>query len=310
MRPERGFSGDIPIPQRVLARVKFEARRLSDEARLTVETLSVHPFDLPDSLIDELGIRSQLVELERRRWLRFDGGWSFASEAVRKILYGQVPPGRLSETHRRFGAHFEQQRRARLARYHLLRAAPGKADRTKRRAKRNRSVPSMAEMSIGPVRRVEEPDEVYGIVWTDQRAWLPAQPDQPTGHVRIDIPAGVDVARIEGGLRWNGRYRDDEESHLLDVKLRGSVERTIALTPTTHADVGVNGTLRVPASEDGRLDLWFRVDDFASIEIRTEAMDVVGSISVAFARLGRDGSTVTMWVPVYDVFAREPSEAR
>lgn len=309
MRPAQGFGGDIPIPQRVLARVKIEARRLSAEARLAAETLSVHPFGLPDSLIDELGLRTHLVELERRRWLRFDGGWSFASEAVRKILYGQLPPGRRSEVHRVLAAHFEQQRRERLARFHLLRAAPDKAHRPKRHADRGRSLPPSAAMSIGSVRRVEEPDEARGLVWTDARAWLPAQPDQPTAHVRIDIPGGADVARIEGSVRWNGRYRDDEESHLLDVKLRGSVERTIAFTPSAHPGVGPNGTLRIPASEDGRLDLWFRVDDFAFLEIRTDALDMVGSFSVAFARIGRDGSTVTMTVPVYDLLAREPSEA-
>ena len=310
MRPAHGFEGDVPIPQRVLARVKLEARRLSAEARLAAETLSVHPFGLPDSLIDELGLRTHLGELERRRWLRFEGGWSFSSEAVRKILYGQLPPGRRSEAHRAFAEHFEQKRQERQARYHRVRAVPREADRTKRRVDRSRSLPPTATMSIGSVHRVDEPDEVRGLVWTDARAWLPAQPDQPKGHVRIDIPIGADVARIEGSLRWNGRYRDDEESHLLDVVLRGSVERTIALTPSAHADVGATGILRVPASEAGGLDLWFRVDDFAALEIRTDALDVVGSMSVAFAKIGGNGSTGGMTVPVYELRAREPSEAR
>lgn len=310
MRPANGFGTEIPMPQRIRARVNLEARRLSTEARLAAETLSVHPFGLPDALLDEFALRPHLGELERWRWLRFDGGWCFASEAVRKILYGQLPPGRRSELHRTFAAHFEGVRQEGQARYHLVRASSDGVDRTRGHVDRIRSLASAEAMSIGPVLRVEEPDEARGLVWTDARAWLPVQPDQPTAHFGIDIPHGVDVARIEGSIRWNGRYRNDEESHLLEVKLRGSVDRTIALTPSAHADVGLNGILRVPASDDGRLDLWFRVDDFAFLEIRTDALDVVGEFSVAFAKIVRDGSTLTETVPVYDLLAQEPSEAR
>jgi hypothetical protein len=316
MRPAEGFGRDVPIPQRALARVKLEARRLSDEARLSVEKLSVHPFELSDTLIDELEVRPSLGELERHRWLRFEGGWSFGSEVVRKIVYAQVPPGRRVEVHRWLANHFEHRKRPRAARYHLLRSAPEMneakpAPSQPEGAGRERSDPERSIAAIGSMRQVEEPDEARGVVWSGQRAWLPAHPDQPRGYLRIDIPADVDALRVEGRLRWNGRYRDDHDSHLLDVKLCGDVSRTIALTPAAHAPVGDTGDLHVPAREDGVVDLWVRAEDFAFLEIRTEALDVVGSIAVAFVTLGRDeSSSFLMTVPIYDLRGRELAEAR
>jgi len=86
-------------PQRIRAQVQLEARLLSMEARLALERLAVHPGPMSQGLIEHLDAASFLDEYERRGWLIYRGQWCFAEEAVRRVLYQSLQPGRRQSYH-------------------------------------------------------------------------------------------------------------------------------------------------------------------------------------------------------------------
>lgn len=103
---------------RFRARIQLESRYLSMDARLALERLSVQPGHIPDHLINALGTESFIEELERRGWLRFEGGWCFASESVRHVLYEGTKLGFRARTHQRAAASFDLQNETVAAAYH------------------------------------------------------------------------------------------------------------------------------------------------------------------------------------------------
>ena len=98
--------GTIPLPQQVRASYQRESRFLSYPARLALERLSAHPGVLDEGVIQALTAEGYLDELERRGWLRYEGGWTFASEPARRVLYAALQPGRRAEYHRLLARHF------------------------------------------------------------------------------------------------------------------------------------------------------------------------------------------------------------
>ena len=88
-------------PQRPLAQLRLQARLLSEPARLALERLSVAMGTIPEEVLDALGALPHLDELERKGWLLYRGGYRFAKEAERRLLYAALPPGRRHELHER-----------------------------------------------------------------------------------------------------------------------------------------------------------------------------------------------------------------
>lgn len=102
LRPAAGFAGALPVPQRLRAAYLLEARRLSMEARLAVERLSVHPGAFCDELLASLEVLPYLDELERRGWfILLDGYWHFKDDTARRMLYSNLQRGRQQRYHDR-----------------------------------------------------------------------------------------------------------------------------------------------------------------------------------------------------------------
>lgn len=92
----------LPTPKRSVSGYLLEARRtLHAEARRALERLAVHPGPLQPPLVRVLEAEEHLDELERQRWLVFDGDWRFPSEAARASLYAALPAGQRRRWHLR-----------------------------------------------------------------------------------------------------------------------------------------------------------------------------------------------------------------
>ena len=83
LRPGSEFPRRLPTPKHTASAYLLVARRtLSTGARQALERLAVHPGALQEPLIHALDSGSFIHELERQRWLTFDAGWRFTSEAA------------------------------------------------------------------------------------------------------------------------------------------------------------------------------------------------------------------------------------
>ncbi|MEJ2665649.1 MAG: hypothetical protein P8Z81_00855 [Deinococcales bacterium] len=102
------MSGDAPVvPQRIRAAYQLELRYASLEARMALERLSVHPGTISEGLIDALGARGVVDELERRGWVIYDGAWRFREPESRNVIYHSLQPGRRVAYHREAAAQME-----------------------------------------------------------------------------------------------------------------------------------------------------------------------------------------------------------
>lgn len=88
-------------PRRPLAQLRLQTRFLSEPARLALERLSVHPGRIPEEVLDALEAMAYLDELERKGFLVYQGGYRFAREGERRLLYAALAPGRRQELHGR-----------------------------------------------------------------------------------------------------------------------------------------------------------------------------------------------------------------
>ncbi len=88
-------------PKRPLAQLRLQTRFLSEPARLALERLSAVPGVIPQEVLDALEALPHLEELERRGFLVYQGGYRFAKEGERRLLYSALAPGRRRELHER-----------------------------------------------------------------------------------------------------------------------------------------------------------------------------------------------------------------
>lgn len=85
---------EIQVPQRVRAAYLLEAQKLSPGARLALDKLSVAPTPFCPELLERVGAKPHLDELERLGWLSWDEGWRFADVAARTVLRASLQRGR------------------------------------------------------------------------------------------------------------------------------------------------------------------------------------------------------------------------
>lgn len=84
----------VPIPQRVQAAIALEEAQLSATSRAALERLAVFGDRLPPERVAAVATDTDLDELERGGWLRYEGGaWRFADPLVAKVLRARVPAG-------------------------------------------------------------------------------------------------------------------------------------------------------------------------------------------------------------------------
>lgn len=88
-------------PKRPLAQLRLQTRFLSEPARLALERLSAVPGVIPQEVLDALEALPHLEELERWGFLVYQGGYRFAKEGERRLLYSALAPGRRRELHER-----------------------------------------------------------------------------------------------------------------------------------------------------------------------------------------------------------------
>lgn len=90
---------ELPVPLSMRAKFALEARRLTPQARRSLEKLSIHCGAISDPVLRALDVGPELTELETACWLEFDGvSWRFKSELARRMLADVVPRGARHQT--------------------------------------------------------------------------------------------------------------------------------------------------------------------------------------------------------------------
>ena len=125
LRPEDGFNGSLPQLRCLEASYKLEAQSLSNEARLVLGKLCVHPSYLPEGLIKAFRADPYLEELERCGWLIFKNSWYIVNNHVRHLMYQELKAGQRNLYHMIAAEHFSNVKNHKASAYHK-----GKAETT------------------------------------------------------------------------------------------------------------------------------------------------------------------------------------
>ncbi|HKI57389.1 MAG TPA: hypothetical protein VKB31_09580 [Trueperaceae bacterium] len=115
-----GRSPGSPVPHRVRAAYELYMRNLSPDAQLALKRLSVHPGDLPDTLVRHVAPGKALYELEQHNWLVYRDAWAVNSSTAQQVVYQSLPPGQRHEFHREAVQVLDATRFALAAAYHRL----------------------------------------------------------------------------------------------------------------------------------------------------------------------------------------------
>ncbi|HKI57763.1 MAG TPA: hypothetical protein VKA00_00930, partial [Trueperaceae bacterium] len=181
----RDEDGRLALPQRVRAAYQLEIRHASMGARLALERLAVHPGRFTDGLIDKLGARDAVDELERRGWLVYDGAWRFRDPSARLVLSRSLQSGRRASYHRAAAEHFTAEGLWLAATFHQLAAG---------------DAPTVA----GP----ERGDS--GLSYYAVLAWLGLDVDGATPET-VSVGAGQELALLELGRQGRGLQGEGAE---------------------------------------------------------------------------------------------------
>jgi hypothetical protein len=307
------------------AKIQLESRYLSMDARLALERLSVQPGHIPDHLIHALGTEPFVEELERRGWLRFDGGWRFASESVRHVLYTGTKSGFRVRTHQRAAESFNLHGQFVASAYHRLTAhesmnwAPllEQATPVQQLAMHNwfrhtgQSVPMMHSrpgLNTTPVCSSATVGEELALL---EAARFGHGLTHDHGHLHL-VSCSHQVERFGIGfvafdepalIRVRGRAYLD---HFLGVGISGEAvplqiglgtEHQVTLAPTCKKTV-IDNNLVLPIGE--RFDYWLRLPAHAPLQINSRLEQGVIELEVRAYRPGPTHSDAHATVEVFE----------
>jgi hypothetical protein len=290
---EGADSSENDLIPRFRARMQLESRYLSMDARLALEHLSVQPGHIPDHLIHALGAESFVEELERRGWLRFDGGWRFVSESVRHVLYEGTKLGFRARTHQRAAASFESHNQLVASAYHRHSACETvhwaavleQATPTQRLAmggwlRNTGQAPSMMFSQTG----LDASPQVLTTTVGEEWALLEAARfghglTHEHGHLQLVCASyqlercGISYVAFEEPALIHVRGRAYLE-HFLGVGISGeamplriNLGGSQVLLAPTHTGVMVDGNLVLPIKD--RFDYWLKLPAHAPLQINS-----------------------------------------
>ncbi len=288
IRPEDGFGGYVPVPRRVRAGFQMEARRLSMEARFALGRLSVHPGAVPEPLLDALEVGDHLPELERRRWVRFDGTWSFVDDAARTLAYEDLQPGQRLLTHRRAAEVLAASGQAGPARYHRW-CADGR-DRTADpfESLREPVPPPYVRVRVEEPFRSAEPIGMAGDVeWVEERVWIPAA---PTGvrlaRVGFDLPRRPCVVRLSGRVERSAPLVSNGRPTAIELSAGAPNLPALRLVAGRHHGFARDGTFELALGREIDLRLWIPAG--GRLSLGTSTAGLVANLAVETAPAATD----------------------
>lgn len=302
------FTEPLPVPQRVRSAFNVEAQRLSQDARLALERLSIHPGPLPLELIRALGAEAYLDELERCGWLLFENGAWLLDEPHRTLLYEGLQAGRRARYHELAAEAFARQQQCLAEAYH--RQSAGLGDLAQREVAPPPPTPKLGRTlhrKLGVGRELELLDpELTGpglslehgrIVWSRRSYGLP--------------PAKV-VWQLKRGrylLRLRGRaYLDDpfsaHEAYPLRIELPGAGVAPVTLASRITSGPRASYSCRQAAQEislplNGEFDYWLAFASGPALQLSSAAARAIIEVEVSLYALAPATARQNALVPAY-----------
>lgn len=293
LRPETGFGENLPLPRRVAAAFQREARRLPIEARDALERLAVQPGRIADEFLESMCASENLLALERRRWLTYDGGWRWSHEVARRVVYATLRPGQRRAYHQMAAEWARSHGLAEATTYHLWSMDRGDLPRDDRLAALDPLAPGMSSLVHLPEAwtSVEPEDLPPGARWVDDAVWWKqslCSPGLPV--IRIRVPDDRTLLRLRGEVHWEAAVTCEGGPVGLHVALAGSRGTGILLSPYAEAPSLRENALVHPA--DGRFDVWLLVPSGGLLELDAAGSGFVAAFAVEVAVARRlDGAT-------------------
>ena len=212
-----------PLPMRFRSRYRLEARRLDRPVRLALERLSVCRGPITPPLLERLGAEAAVEELERRRWLFFDGrGWRFADPVARRALLYDLPAGLRHAYHLAAAEALAAEGRALEAWWHRSQAGE------------DRSAPPPAA-------------EPYAALLLGQAGTVLEPP-------RTTLPAGKELPLLARNPSGPGLEAEEDRWFLLRPEGTLAVSRLVLEPPEEDSLLILEGELYVFSPELGALD--------------------------------------------------------
>lgn len=267
----RSENGNLTLPQRIRASFLLESSLLCPGAARALQHLSVHPGRLPETLLEVFDAEPQLDELEAHGWLHYNGGYSFATEVARRVLYEALPPGQRVRSHQRAAEALRKADQPVAAAFHL-----GQSGARVEWGRALARCPSWAKYALSPSRHPKRaegssritrktvalgdrlpllatepsaaPDTASGkIIW-----WRIPPNDNPlTAEYELPETRAVMRVRLQAYVENPGRVGLHCDAVPLRATIYGSPIQTMVWTDVSTPTQDEDGTMLLPLHDPG-----------------------------------------------------------